>query len=74
MAIAARPVTDGEVEERIETYLSGANIDDADVSIAPSAAGAESGDEITVTVEKQFSMSVLPMTMTLRGSSVMVKE
>lgn len=74
MAIAARPVTDGDVEERIQTYLSGANIDDADISIAPSANGAESGDEITVTVEKDFSMSVLPVSMTLRGSSVMVKE
>jgi hypothetical protein len=67
-------VTDDDVNERIATYLDGANIEDADVSVAPSPADAESGDEITVSVEKEFTMSVLPITMTLRGTSVMVKE
>lgn len=74
LAIAARPVTDGDVEARIDTYLDGANIEDATISIDPSADGAESGDEITVSITKDFTMSVIPMTMTLRGTSVMVKE
>ena len=74
VAIAARPVTDDEVTERIEAYLEGANIDDVTPSISPAADEAVSGDEITVSIEKEFTMSVLPITMTLRGTSVMVKE
>ena len=74
LAIAARPVTDSDVEARVQLYLAGANVDEATISVLPSATGAESGTAIAVSVTRTFSMSVLPISFELRGNSTMVKE
>lgn len=74
LAIAARPVTDSEVEARVQTYLDDANVDDAEISISPSATGATSGTSLTVAVTKSYSMTFVPLSFQLRGASTMVKE
>jgi Flp pilus assembly protein TadG len=75
IAIAARPVTDGEVVQKVRDYLTEAKVPGAvAVSVSPSAAGAVSGTSIVVTATTSFPLVVLPKTLALRGSAKMVKE
>jgi Flp pilus assembly protein TadG len=73
-AIAARPVTDAQVTQVVNDYLNAANVTGAAVSITPSVDGVAAGTQITVQATVPFPLIVLPRSLSIQGTAVMVKE